>query len=207
MKLKDTIGIFDNVFSKEECDQIINSFEQKIKSGEAIEGYSSAGKLSSYKKTTDFNLFNSSKPSDIQLQNIILNRFNEVLSNQYLDKYPFKNEFDHHTIVNGKTYYPALNLQKYEKNIGHYNAWHTERDHYGVTSRLFVFILYLNNVIEGGETKFLFKEENSDEFFGVKPEIGKLIIHPVSWPYIHKGETPISNDKYIATTWLQYSET
>ena len=38
----------------------------------------------------------------------------------------------------------------------------------------------------------------------VKPEVGKLIIHPASWPYIHKGYMPESDDKYILTTWLCY---
>ena len=65
---------------------------------------------------------------------------------------------------------------------------------------IFVFILYLNTVKKGGETGFLFKEKGADDFFKVKPEIGKLIIHPASWPYIHKGYMPESSDKYILTT-------
>ena len=71
--------------------------------------------------------------------------------------------------------------------------------------RAFVFILYLNNVEVGGETGFLFKEEGQDDFFKVKPKAGRLIIHPASWPYIHKGFMPESSDKYILTTWLQFN--
>ena len=37
-----------------------------------------------------------------------------------------------------------------------------------------------------------------------KPKAGTLVMHPASWPYIHKGHMPISNDKYIITTWLCY---
>ena len=66
-------------------------------------------------------------------------------------------------------------------------------------SRYLVFILYLNDVEEGGETSFLFKEEGEDDFFKVKPKAGTLVMHPASWPYIHKGHMPISNDKYIYT--------
>ena len=51
---------------------------------------------------------------------------------------------------------------------------------------------------------FLFKEDGKNDFFKVKPEVGKLIIHPASWPYIHKGYMPESDDKYILTTWLCY---
>ena len=71
---------------------------------------------------------------------------------------------------------------------------------------MFVFIFYLNDVEEGGETGFLFKDEDTNDFFKVKPEAGKLIIHPASWPYIHKGYMPKSDDKYILTTWLLYNK-
>ena len=70
--------------------------------------------------------------------------------------------------------------------------------------RLFVFILYLNDVKKGGETAFYFKEEGEDDYFKVKPEQGKLIIHPASWPYVHKGCMPESSDKYILTAWSCY---
>lgn len=206
MKFKDTIGVFPKAFTKNECKEIIKLFENKIASNEAIQGYSSSGQDNSKKKTTDFNLFNASTNEEHLVKDSIIAKFNHYLSEEYLSKYPHGDIFDHNTIVNGKTFYPALNLQKYNKNEGHYNAWHTEKDHFAVSSRIFVFILYLNDVSQGGQTRFLFKEEGKGEFFGVEPEAGKLIIHPASWPYIHMGEMPVSNDKYIATTWLQYGD-
>ncbi len=96
-------------------------------------------------------------------------------------------------------------MQKYDQNSGHYNAWHLELEDANTMMRAFVFILYLNDVEVGGETGFLFKEEGEDDFFKVKPKAGKLIIHPASWPYVHKGYMPESSDKYILTTWLQFA--
>ena len=54
-------------------------------------------------------------------------------------------------LVNDKSSYPLLQIQKYDhKGSGHYNAWHVEQEDLGTSNRLFVFILYLNDVEEGG---------------------------------------------------------
>lgn len=208
MKFKDTIGVYPNAFTKEECEALINSFEEKISDGRAIKGESSSGVNNDKKLTIDYNIFNSNETVDVDLANTVATRFNDYLSNHYLNNFPHNDIFNHNSIVADKTFYPAFNLQKYIENQGHYNAWHTERDHIGVANRLFVFILYLNDVKQGGETKFLFKEKNiiDLDFYSIPPEQGKLIIHPASWPYIHKGAMPKSNDKYILTTWLQFRD-
>ena len=36
----------------------------------------------------------------------------------------------------------------------------------------------------------------------IKPKKGRLLIFPSTWTYIHGGNTPISNDKYIVTGWF-----
>ena len=79
-----------------------------------------------------------------------------------------------------------------------------EAENYPSSDRAFVFILYLNDVEEGGETGFLFKENN--DWFKVKPKTGRLIIHPAQFPFIHKGYMPKSSDKYILTTWLCWKD-
>ena len=201
MKFKDTIGIFENAFTEAECKAIMYKLEEGIQTGKAYKGKSGDGQFE-YKKSTDYNLLADDKDRDVS--NLVLDRFNDVLSNKYLADYPHGDIFDHHRLVNGKTYYPLLQIQKYDQNEGHYNAWHLELEDSNTMMRAFVFILYLNDVEVGGETGFLFKEEGEDDFFKVKPETGKLIIHPASWPYVHKGFMPESSDKYILTTWLQF---
>ena len=59
-------------------------------------------------------------------------------------------------------------------------------------------IIYLNDVDNGGETSFLYTENK------VKPRKGGLLIFPSAFPFVHRGEVPISNDKYIIATWLAY---
>ena len=62
--------------------------------------------------------------------------------------------------------------------------------------RTFGIILYLNTVDEGGETDFM------DYKLKVKPEAGKLVIFPCNYLFRHEGTIPLSEDKYIITSFL-----
>tara|TARA_R100001443_G_C3340958_1_gene174445 strand:- start:26 stop:634 length:609 start_codon:yes stop_codon:yes gene_type:complete len=202
MKIKEAIGIFDNVFTEAECKALIYKLEEAVVNNEAYKGESAAGSDVEIKKSTDYNILNNDKHAE--LSNLVMDKFNTTLSNVYLDYFPGIEDFNHHRIVNGKTYYPLLQIQKYDKGSGHYNTWHVEQEDLNSSTRIFVFILYLNDVEEGGETGFLIKENG--EYVKVKPKTGRLIIHPASWPFIHKGFKPESSDKYILTTWLCWNQ-
>mgnify|MGYP003353236168 CR=1 FL=1 len=101
-------------------------------------------------------------------------------------------------ILFNKTYYEVCQIQKYDKGRGHYNAWHVEVDGPDSCVRPFSMIIYLNDVEMGGETSFLYTGTQ------VKPRKGSLLIFPSSFPFVHRGEVPISHDKYIIATWLAY---
>jgi hypothetical protein len=64
--------------------------------------------------------------------------------------------------------------------------------------RFLVFFLYLNDVAEGGETEF------PDLDLTISPECGKLLVFPSIWTYLHRGNVPISNDKYILGSYKHY---
>ena len=202
MKIKDAIGIFDNVFTEAECKDLINILEEAKTNGETYKGESGQGGDTQIKKSTDFNILLNKKYS--YASSSVMGKFNNTLSNEYLDNFPGIEDYYHHRIVNGKTYYPLLQIQKYDKGSGHYNTWHVEQEDLRTSERVFVFILYLNDVEEGGETGFLIKEDG--EYIKVKPKTGRLIIHPASWPFVHKGFKPESSDKYILTTWLCWNQ-
>ena len=63
-------------------------------------------------------------------------------------------------------------------------------------NRLLAFILYLNDVEEGGETEFMTLNRL------VKPETGKVLCFPCNFMFPHKGNIPLSNDKYIVTAFV-----
>jgi len=59
-------------------------------------------------------------------------------------------------------------------------------------------MLYLNNIEQGGETEFLYQIKR------IKPEADKLLIWPAGYTHVHRGNPPLSNDKYILTGWIEY---
>ena len=64
--------------------------------------------------------------------------------------------------------------------------------------RVIVYLWYLNDVYDGGETEIY-------NNILIKPEAGKLLIFPALWYYKHRGKMPLSNDKYVITGWF-YTE-
>lgn len=67
-----------------------------------------------------------------------------------------------------------------------------------VSNRYLVFLWYLNDVAEGGETTFV------DLELDVKPETGRLLVFPPYWMFQHAGRAPVSNDKYILSTYFLF---
>lgn len=80
---------------------------------------------------------------------------------------------------------------------GGYHAWHCENLDAKYSGRALTFILYLNDVDEGGETEFLYYPRR------IKAEAGKLILFPGGYTHTHRGNPPISNEKYILTGWVE----
>ncbi|MDV0437820.1 2OG-Fe(II) oxygenase [Xanthomonas sacchari] len=67
-----------------------------------------------------------------------------------------------------------------------------------VSERYLVFLWYLNDVGEGGTTRFC------DLDVETAPRAGRLLMFPPYWMYQHVGEPPVSNDKYILSTYLMF---
>ncbi|HJU07887.1 MAG TPA: 2OG-Fe(II) oxygenase [Rhodanobacteraceae bacterium] len=65
-------------------------------------------------------------------------------------------------------------------------------------NRYMVFLWYLNDVAEGGETEFC------DLGLRVEARAGRLLMFPPYWMYQHAGLPPRSNDKYIISTYLLF---
>ncbi len=99
-----------------------------------------------------------------------------------------------------------INLQRYTKGEGGYHHWHSE--HYPHPSeptqkslhRVLLWLLYLNDVEEGGETEFYYQNSK------IKPKKGSLILAPVNFTHTHRGSIPISNDKYVLASWMMYNQ-
>lgn len=65
-------------------------------------------------------------------------------------------------------------------------------------NRYLVFLWYLNDVADGGETRF------PDLGVEVRPRAGRLLMFPPYWMYQHEAPPPRSGDKYILSTYLLF---
>ena len=65
-------------------------------------------------------------------------------------------------------------------------------------NRYLVFLWYLNDVADGGETEFC------NLALKVQARTGRLLMFPPYWMFQHAGLPPRSNDKYIVSTYLLF---
>jgi hypothetical protein len=68
----------------------------------------------------------------------------------------------------------------------------------GKADRYLVFLWYLNDVAEGGGTEF------PELGIRVQAKAGRLVIFPPYWMFQHAGLPPVSNDKYILSTYFLF---
>lgn len=87
-----------------------------------------------------------------------------------------------------KRYRPGGN----ERFQTHFDAIHH------VANRYMVLLWYLNDVAEGGETRF--PQLN----ISIQARAGRLLMFPPYWMYQHEGVPPRSGDKYIISTYLLF---
>ncbi|MCF6300257.1 MAG: 2OG-Fe(II) oxygenase [Proteobacteria bacterium] len=98
----------------------------------------------------------------------------------------------------------SVNMQKYLQGQGGYFHWHSEiyphpvDPHQDSLHRTVLWMFYLNDVEQGGETEFYYQN------FKSQPKQGTLVIAPAGFTHTHRGNTPISGDKYIFTSWILF---
>jgi hypothetical protein len=93
-----------------------------------------------------------------------------------------------------KRYRPGQGEGKAEQFQLHFDAVNH------LANRYLVMLWYLNDVAEGGATRF--PQLGVD----VEPKAGRLLVFPPYWMYQHEGARPISGDKYILSTYLLFTE-
>ena len=198
MNLSGFVHIEENVFDDDFCESLI----QLHKSNQSNLTYGQVGENKvnhKIKKSIDYNL-SESADDYLKYGGVIVHNIGNSFE-KYSDNLPHQTEFQTKIEFFAKNTQEVtvLQIQKYEKGEGHYNSWHYENANIQTSLRTFVFILYLNDVNEGGETEILFANQK------IQPKRGTLVIHPSFYPFVHRGNTPISDDKYILTGWMQYS--
>ena len=185
------IDVYENVLSVDQCNQVIEDFnrlsDQGFASNHMNEDRSQINDNRIGYSQMLLSLFKDEDRGDI------IHTVGNTL-NEYTQKYQegmFSPETETLTVVEG------ILVQKTRPTEG-YHVWHAERQDVPSSTRAFSWILYLNDVEEGGETEFLYYSKR------VKPKTGSLLVFPAGYTHCHRGNPPLTGDKFIMTGWNRY---
>ena len=183
------IGVYDNYITKEECNKAIKLYENENKFNNTINriGFEKVSIL----QKQDQQFFAGSNNVDVWWESLKPMMLNFDLAwNHYCKNTGAQDAY------NQQFFYTTLKIQKTLPTEG-YHVWHIEHGKgYDNEPRAFVFSIYLNDVKEGGETEFLNFSKRT------KPKTGRIVIWPAGFPYVHRGNPPLSGQKYILTSWM-----
>lgn len=191
------IAVAKSMLSSDSCRQLIDacrdSFEKLFEPGPTI-----GGVQKHIKNTFDFNYsYDTIAPLNLPQHDTFIRIENEVQTavtaalSLYLEEFVFLRNAPNPVHTNWR-------LQKYTKGQGYYRI-HSDGDIWtpGQTQkRILGFILYLNTVDVGGETIF------PDHEVRVKANAGDIAMFPANWTHPHAGAVPISDDKWIISTFI-----
>jgi hypothetical protein len=187
---KNFIAIADGYIPDSECDNAIKFFKEREQLGDYYDRIQAEGASIIAKKDNSYSL---GEKNFIVWHSV----FKALIANlrQALQKY-YDESAILETMSASSLQFETIKLQK-TSPAGGYHIWHVEKNKgFGMNDRVLVFILYLNNIEEGGETEFLHQQ------IRIKPKKGRIVFWPAGFPYVHRGNPPLKEDKYILTSWL-----
>jgi hypothetical protein len=189
VNINNFIGTYDNYIPVQECNKAIQLYEDQVKFNNTVNRLES--EHSNVLQKQDQQFFLTPPNIDVwweSLKPLMLNF--DMAFKHYIDNTGAQ------TAYGGiKFHFTDLKIQKTLPTEG-YHVWHIEHGTGENANRAFVFSIYLNDVEEGGETEFLHFSKR------VKPKTGRIVIWPAAFPYVHRGNPPLSGEKYILTSWM-----
>ena len=179
------IKTYPKMFSKEECAGLIEWFEILDESKQLVHT-----KLESHREFDEVNL-NDFREQTLKMQLDVYKRFDVIL-----EKYK-KDVKIHEKALPEKSTWEELRIKRYKAGIGNFLD-HVDTGDSISARRFLVFFVYLNDVAEGGETEFPTLD------LTISPVCGTILVFPSLWTFLHRGNIPISNDKYILGSYKHY---
>lgn len=190
-EINNFIGVFKNAFSPQFCARAIEVFQNAEGKGlTQRRNMHEKARLSHKDTTSAWILADSFDAMHTGLAKEFTTAFWADVMQAYADAYDNLRE-----IQNAGVY--ELKIQRVRKSEG-YHVWHSESTCRYSACRFLAFILYLNDVEDGGETEFLYQSMR------VKPETGTLLVFPTMFTHTHRGNPPLAGDKYILNGWVEF---
>ena len=204
IKFENFILEYENFFSEDECKQYIELFD-----GHEKAGFTQTRQQSNNHKGVDIkdtqlfavDLINGEKYFNVNQVRFktgseplryLVEKFWKLAYPEYIFKHDILQYSTKHGIRN-------IKIQKTEIGEG-YHRWHAENTSIDDSIRVMTFMVYLNDVDDGGETEFLYYP------IRVKPKTGKLMLWPGGYTHTHRGNPPLTNTKYAITGWVEFFE-
>ena len=186
------IHTIEGALSAEACTSLINQFEKSTDlhgPGHAADESGVPAFLPDVKISTDISI-------DFNYQYIpgweAVKDLNLALNNGIEE---YKKKYETVDKIGSWKCYRWWNIQRYKPGEGYFE-WHCEAAGMDSNSRIMAWMFYLNDVKEGGETEFL------NQAIRIKPKKGRVVVFPAGFPYVHRGNSPLSGEKYILTSWM-----
>jgi len=185
--LTDFIRVYENAIPNNICDEIITRFDKSEFVAEDVQKTEDEQQLM-VRSCLELNLSKDDSFKDVQGA---MTKIVELAIGKYQSEIPTR------------TFPKELGLEhfrikKYRPGGTDGFAYHVDVNSHASARRFLSLIWYLNDVEQGGETFFPHPNVR------VKPKKGRLLLFPSLWNYPHSGEPPVSNDKYILSTYLHY---
>ena len=129
---------------------------------------------------------------DPKLQAAYINAL-QYVTEKYIKEYPYCNCYAPWTVKE------SINVQHYAPKGGYFDN-HCERTDaiHPVNNRHLVFMTYLNDMSDAGETEFV------NQNIKITPKKGLTVIWPADWTHTHRGISSPTQEKYIVTGWYSY---
>ena len=187
---QDFIGTYENILNSEFCNEIISTFDyyHDMNSVHCEDDQFENSNAGRFDWALDLSAMTAMMKSEPQLK---LNTILQDCLSEYVQL------FGHMKHV--PLYSLAQKVQKTPAGGG-YHVWHDEHSGLPHCNRSLVWMVYLNDDYEGGETEFLYYKRR------VQPSKGTLLIWPAGMTHAHRGGLVLKGTKYVATGWFHLGQ-
>ena len=185
--LTDYVRWYDDALPMDFCDRLVAGFEQ-MTAAQSVNGQGVRPGLEGSRWTE----LNMSLYADVAMKEYFHRQID-----QYLERYNVEVGLGLPIPPSAKL--SELVIKRFAASLGerfqpHFDSMYDKCDRY------MVFLWYLNDVADGGATRF------TDLDVEVQARRGRLLMFPPYWMYQHAGMPPLSNDKYILSTYLLFEK-
>ena len=191
------IAVAESMVSRQSCQELVSACKQSYEQLFHV-GPTMGGVQKHIKNTMDFSFsYDELHPLNLPSHNTFMKISYEVDAavntaiSLYLEEYP-------HLRAAPNPRHTGFRLQKYLKGDGFYRV-HIDGDVWTQDSergRILGMVMYLNDIEIGGETMF------PDQNVRVKGRAGDIAIFPAAWTHPHAGCVPVSDDKWMISTFI-----